>query len=471
MSDRRDEDMPVAGADGSFADPFLDEDPEARAREERRRAREEKRRERAGRASLGKRVGGVIDGVADRGRGAIEEAKSRAATPPEPAPQAPEPPPMRRPLGAAAAEPPEQPRLSADEVMPRRERHQAPQPTGITDDFELPPPPVQRRPDASEWTSAGEGSAPPPPPIVRPSGPGGPRPPKQPSGGMPNWLRWLIALVLIALIVVGAVVAVPKLVDRISGDDEPAPIQEQQKPVRTTTLTIPEGYTRAQIAGLAKDAGLKGNYEKETKRAPKAFKAEKKGAPADASLEGFLFPSTYELTRRASVNDLIDQQLTAFNTNIAQVNLKKAKKANLTEYDVVIVASMIEREVMVAEERAVVAAVIYNRLRDGIPLGIDATLRYHLDNFDEPLTESDLATDSPYNTRLAQGLPPTPIANPGLASLEAAANPTNDDYLYYVVKPNTCGEHFFTNDYDEFLAASEEYNSAREAEGKAPTDC
>jgi uncharacterized YceG family protein len=132
---------------------------------------------------------------------------------------------------------------------------------------------------------------------------------------------------------------------------------------------------------------------------------------------------------------------------------------------------MIEREVLVPKERPLVSAVIYNRLSQGIPLGIDATLRYDLDNFDKPLTESELQTDSPYNTRIVQGLPPTPIANPGLDSLKAAADPAKVDYLYYVVKPGTCGKHFFTNDYDEFLAASDKYNSARKAEGKAPTDC
>lgn len=318
-----------------------------------------------------------------------------------------------------------------------------------------------------------EGGSPPPGPGSGGGGssPGAPRRPKQPPEGGPTWLRWSVALVLIALIVLAAIVAVPELVDRVSGGDEPAPIQQQPRPARTTSLTIPEGYTRAQIAALAKDAGLRGNYRKETRRAPEAFKIEQKGAPADASLEGFLFPSTYELERQASVNDLIDRQLTAYNAEISEVGLKEARKANLTEYDVVTIASMIEREVMVAKERPVVAAVIYNRLREGIPLGIDATLRYYLDNFEDPLTESDLATDSPYNTRLAPGLPPTPIANPGLASLRAAAHPSDDDYLYYVVKPNTCGEHFFTDDYDEFLAASEEYNSAREAKGKAPTDC
>ena len=132
---------------------------------------------------------------------------------------------------------------------------------------------------------------------------------------------------------------------------------------------------------------------------------------------------------------------------------------------------MIEREVPSPKERPLVAAVIYNRLAQGIPLGIDATIRYDLDNFDKPLTESDLQTDSPYNTRLVTGLPPTPIANPGLDSLKAAADPAKVDYLYYVVKPGTCGKHFFTNDYDEFLAASDKYDAARQAEGGSPTDC
>ena len=140
-------------------------------------------------------------------------------------------------------------------------------------------------------------------------------------------------------------------------------------------------------------------------------------------------------------------------------------------YDVVTIASMIEREVLVPKERPLVAAVIYNRLSQGMPLGIDATLRYDLDNFDQPLTESELQSDSPYNTRLVTGLPPTPIANPGLDSLQAAADPAKVDYTYYVVKPDTCGEHFFTNDYDEFLAASDKYDAARAAEGGAPTDC
>jgi uncharacterized YceG family protein len=119
-----------------------------------------------------------------------------------------------------------------------------------------------------------------------------------------------------------------------------------------------------------------------------------------------------------------------------------------------------------------VASVIYNRLSDGIPLGIDATIRFATDNWTEPLTQSELAIDSPYNTRLNAGLPPGPIGNPGLDSIEAAANPDETDFLYYVVKPGTCGEHVFTETDAEFQAAVDEYNSERAAAGgQSPTDC
>ncbi len=119
-----------------------------------------------------------------------------------------------------------------------------------------------------------------------------------------------------------------------------------------------------------------------------------------------------------------------------------------------IIASMIEKEIQVPEERKLAAAVIYNRLKAGDTLGIDATIRYYLRNYDEQLTESELAdTNDPYNTRVIPGLPPTPIANPGLASLEAAANPAKSDVYYFVVKPGTCGEHVFVKTNAEFQQA------------------
>ena len=117
--------------------------------------------------------------------------------------------------------------------------------------------------------------------------------------------------------------------------------------------------------------------------------------------------------------------------------MKYAKSKNLSRYDVLIIASMIEREAQLAKERPLVSAVIYNRLKEGMPLGIDATIRYATNNWTRPIKQSELDKHEPYNTRLNRGLPPTPIGNPGLASLKAAAKPANKSYLYYVRKPTT----------------------------------
>jgi UPF0755 protein len=107
-----------------------------------------------------------------------------------------------------------------------------------------------------------------------------------------------------------------------------------------------------------------------------------------------------------------------------------------------------------------------------MPLGIDATIRYATRNWSEPLKQSELNIDSPYNTRRRTGLPPTPIGSPGLASIKAAANPASQDYLYYVVKPGTCGEHNFSSTDAEFQKDVDAYNRARDrAGGKSPTTC
>ena len=130
--------------------------------------------------------------------------------------------------------------------------------------------------------------------------------------------------------------------------------------------------------------------------------------------------------------------------------MEYARAKNLTPYDVLIIASMVEKEVQVPRERAVVAAVIYNRLRERMPLGIDATIRY---GYDIPPTQailqSQLDADHPYNSRLRIGLPPTPISNPGLAALQAAAHPADVDFLFFVRKAD-CKSHFFTASLQEF---------------------
>ncbi len=225
--------------------------------------------------------------------------------------------------------------------------------------------------------------------------------------------------------------------------------------LKTITVTIPEGYTRAQTAQVAKEAGLTGSYMK-----------------ASEGHEGFLFPDTFELEKRAPASDLVQLQLEDFKRRIKGVDMSYARSKNLTTRDVVTIASMVEREALLEKERPLIAAVIYNRLHEGMTLGIDATIRFATGNFDRPLTESELAVDSPYNTRLHTGLPPGPIGNPGLASIEAAAHPAKVDYLYYVVKPGTCGEDAFSSSAAEFEADVARYNEAREAAGgESPDTC
>jgi uncharacterized YceG family protein len=198
------------------------------------------------------------------------------------------------------------------------------------------------------------------------------------------------------------------------------------------------------------------------------------GAPKGTrSLEGFLFPDTYELaTRAATAKALVNDQLKTFKREFAKVDLSRAKRRNLSRYDVLIIASMIEREALVPKDRRLISAVIYNRLKRGMPLGIDATLRYRLDNWSRPLKQSELNTNSEYNTRKVQGLPPTPIGNPGLAAIQAAANPANVGYLYYVVKPCGKGAHAFSSTDAQFQKDVAAYKRASAARGgKDPSRC
>ena len=234
---------------------------------------------------------------------------------------------------------------------------------------------------------------------------------------------------------------------------------------RTIKLTIPEGRARRETAPLVRKAGLSGSYLQASERA-RGFSTRKYGAPKRTpSLEGFLFPATYELETDATSRDLVGKQLETFEREIKKVSMRRARQRNLSTYDVLIIASMIEREATLAKERRLVSAVIHNRLREDMPLGIDATIRYATRNWSRPLRESELAIDSPYNTRRRLGLPPTPIGSPGLESIRAAANPANVDYLYYVVKPSGDGAHNFSSSDAEFQRDVEAYKREQAARG------
>jgi UPF0755 protein len=234
----------------------------------------------------------------------------------------------------------------------------------------------------------------------------------------------------------------------------------------TIDVTLPEGPSRRELATRVKEAGVRGDYFTASASSglldPRDY-----GAPKGTrGLEGFLFPDTYELaSRTATAKRLVNEQLKTFKREFAKVDLKRAKRRDLSRYDVLIIASMIEREALVPKDRRLISAVIYNRLRRGMPLGIDATLRYRLDNWSHPLKQSELDTRSDYNTRRVQGLPPTPIGNPGLAALQAAANPANVGYLFYVVKPCGNGAHAFSSTDAQFQKDVSAYNRARDKLG------
>jgi peptidoglycan lytic transglycosylase G len=315
------------------------------------------------------------------------------------------------------------------------------------------------------------GEAPPPAPPPSGSPPSGSPPPPAPPSRPPRspkdlyWRRRLYAAgALVAAVVV--VVLIGAAI-RHSSSGGGATVATQAKPAKT--ITIPEGYDRREVAAIASKAGLRGDYLKASQSA-KSFDPAKYGAQSPQTLEGFLFPATYELPRHPTADDLVARQLAAFKQNISQVDMRYARSKNLTTYDVVIIASMIEREVQVPKERRLVAAVIYNRLHAGMPLQIDATIRYATGNFTKPISPSELQVSSPYNTYTNSGLPQGPIGNPGLASIQAAARPAQVPYLYYVVKPNTCGEHTFATTDAQFNRAKAAYDQARAANGgNAPT--
>jgi UPF0755 protein len=213
------------------------------------------------------------------------------------------------------------------------------------------------------------------------------------------------------------------------------------------TLVVPEGFRLTEIESRLGSVGIpKRAYARAVRRAPSP-----PGYGHHVNMEGFMFPATYSIRPGERPAALVAQQLAAFRENVAKVDMSYAESKNLTPYDVLKIASMIEREARAPGDRAKVAAVIYNRLHRGMALGIDATILYHLGSWSATIHQSDIDDPEPYNTRIHTGLPPTPICNPGLASIEAAAHPAHVNYLYYVAVPGQAAQ-YFTASYAEFKA-------------------
>jgi uncharacterized YceG family protein len=239
----------------------------------------------------------------------------------------------------------------------------------------------------------------------------------------------------------------------------------------TVRVLIPEGKSRREIAAIAAADGLSGDYLAASTRSPLLSPAHYGAPRSTGSLEGFLFPATYEVRVGAGARELVAQQLTAFRQRYGASFIRTARSRGVSAYQMLTIASMVEREAAVARDRALIAAVIYNRLRAGIPLGIDATIRYALNDWSRPLTDADLRTASPYNTRTHRGLPPTPIGNPGAASISAAAHPARASFLYYVAGSDGCGEHVFSTSFAQFQRDAAAYQAAVAHNGGRVPSC
>jgi UPF0755 protein len=224
------------------------------------------------------------------------------------------------------------------------------------------------------------------------------------------------------------------------------------------TVTIPEGFVLEQIATrLQEKAGIPHDDFIALAKGGAAGFAKKHPYLADAykgSLEGYLFPKTYRIRRGASASEVIEMMLSQFDREIAQVDMSGPKSRGLSLAQVVTIGSMVERETKLPQERVLVSSVIANRLRLGMHLEIDATIEYVLPGNRFRLRNSQLRIDSPYNTYKYAGLPPGPIASPGLASLQAAASPASSGYLYYVLTGKD-GSHTFTTNKADFLVAKQ----------------
>jgi UPF0755 protein len=221
-------------------------------------------------------------------------------------------------------------------------------------------------------------------------------------------------------------------------------------------VTIPEGYTIQKTAALLDKGGLiKGSDYTALAVQGKFTYDFLKDLPSGASLEGFLFPDTYLIPRAGTAKDLITQQLEAFKVKWDQTRQGQAATRKLNALQVVTIASLIEREARFQEDRPLVASVIYNRLAAGWPLQIDATVLYAKGVWQATVTIDDRKINSPYNTYLHTGLPPGPIANPGIKAIDAALQPADTGYFFYLSDPQ--GHNHYAKTTEEFGLLLKQY--------------
>jgi len=223
----------------------------------------------------------------------------------------------------------------------------------------------------------------------------------------------------------------------------------------TITLTVPEGLTIEETAGtVASDSRVQASaFEKAARSTDYGYAF--LDNPGVETTEGYLFPAKYDFEKGVTATQIVDRLLGQYLLETQNLDVTEAKgRLGLTEHQLVTVASLIEKEAATPGEKPLIASVIYNRMRKDSPLQIDATIQYALKRPKTNLSLADLKVDSPYNTYENKGLPPGPICSPGRESLQAALDPADTNYLYYVLEANG-KKHYFTNNYEEFLREKE----------------
>ena len=218
-------------------------------------------------------------------------------------------------------------------------------------------------------------------------------------------------------------------------------------------VTVIEGATIFDVAEALDRSGITGKDEV-IRLVKDPYFIERLGFEGINSLEGYLFPATYDFTKKDTAETALRRMVKEFRKRFKPEWIEEAKRHNLTVHQVVTLASIVEKEAVKDEERPIIAAAFLNRLRIGMPLQSDPTAVYDLENFRGPVLKSHLGRRSPYNTYLIKGLPPGPICNPGLPSIKAVLFPADVKYLYFV--SDRRGSHKFSVTYEEHLQAIKE---------------
>ena len=221
------------------------------------------------------------------------------------------------------------------------------------------------------------------------------------------------------------------------------------------TVTIPEGYRITEIADLFEKKGLASKEEFIAEAQNEELLKEFNISPG-GSLEGYLYPETYKFSKAVGAKKIVSTLVDTFKKRVQKPELlQQAKSGKLTFHEIVTLASLIEKETGLGAERKLISSVFHNRLVKKMRLQTDPTVIYAIANFDGNIRKKDLSIDSPYNTYKHHGLPPGPIASPGLDSIRAAMEPENSDYLYFVSRKN--GSHQFSTNYEDHTRAVQKY--------------